>query len=210
MKPTSARWLLLIVTVVAVALPLAAVASRSRFRAVRSLKARLLGARLLGDRGVDFQSGPADCGPTALRAVLALRGIRVPETARPANRGRVGWSPSEIVAASIGDGLYASAARTAPSGIVALELPAIALLGTHYVVIEARTSDGGFIVIDPDLGRMQAGIDYLDRDWTGQVVVFPQPKPNDHLRSDAAVPERHRSHAGTEATINNPQRSLHA
>jgi hypothetical protein len=193
MNTTAARRLLTVVAAIAVAVPFTAAATRSRFRPVRSLKAQFLGARLLADEGVELQSGRSDCGPTALRAVLALRGIHVRETATV---GRAGWSPAQIVAASIRAGVYASAVRMPRFRIASLELPAIALLGTHYVLIERRTAGGDFIVIDPDLGRLQAGIDYLHRDWTDHVVIFPVANHDNNLRPEVAAPERHSAAAG--------------
>jgi hypothetical protein len=173
MNKNFARMLLLLCAIVVAGVPLTAAALRSRLRPVRSLKAHFLGGSLLPDQGVELQQGPADCGPAALRIVFALRGVRVSDETRPVNRGRAGWSVSQIVAASREAGMEAARARIPPAGIATMPLPAIALLGTHYVVIERRAPGGHFIVVDPGLGRMKAGIDYLIRDWTGHVVIFP-------------------------------------
>jgi ABC-type bacteriocin/lantibiotic exporter with double-glycine peptidase domain len=134
----------------------------------------------------------------------------VTDSTRPVNRSRSGWSLSQIATASRDAGLNATVVRIPRERIPALELPAIALLGTHYVVIERRTSDGGFIVIDPDIGRMKAGIGYLTRDWTGHVVIFPQTFIESNLRSHASAPDRHLRRMKSEATTATDQRSCHA
>ncbi len=196
LNKNAARTALLLSAILIAAVPLTAAALRSRLRPVRSLKVHFLGGRLLADAGMEFQQGTADCGPTALRNVLALQGIRVSGHVRPANRGRAGWSPSQIVAASRAAGLSAATTQISKDRIATISAPAIVLLGTHYVVLERRTSGGGFIVIDPDLGRIQAGIDYMARNWTGYVVVFPTSSTQSNLRSDASAPERHHGRTG--------------
>ena len=197
---TAARTLLLLAAFTVAAVPLTATVLRSRLRPVRSMKAYFLGGQLLSDSGVELQEGPADCGPAALRAVFALRGVAVTESTQPVNYGRTGWSPSQIVAASHEAGLDAKALQVPQDRIDALVLPAIALIGTHYVVLERRTPGGGVIVIDPDLGRMQAGSRYLTRDWTGHVVIFPQSPKESNLRFNASGPDRHLGRIVGEAT----------
>ena len=135
-----------------------------------------------------------------VRSMKALRGVAVTESTRPVNYGRTGWSPSQIVAASHEAGLDAKALQVPQDRIDALVLPAIALIGTHYVVLERRTPGGGVIVIDPDLGRMQAGSRYLTRDWTGHVVIFPQSPKESNLRFNASGPDRHLGRIVGEAT----------
>lgn len=192
---------LLAVTVTAAGVPLAAAVLRSHIRIVRSARAAMLGARLLGDDGVQLQQGARDCGPTALRAVLALRGLAVPQELRRPVMGRVGWSPEEIVAASGRAGLPASARKLPLRELANAEFPLIVLLGTHYVVIEERMSGGAMTVFDPDLGRLRVAADYLERDWTGHVVAFHPPSVL-NLRSSGSAPERHFSAAGAMVPVN--------
>lgn len=90
------------------------------------------------------------------------------------------------MAASRETGLDARVIKISSSKIPELEPPLIALLGTHYIVIESRLPDGRFIIVDPDLGRMEAGTSYLIRDWTGYVVSFPM-----SYKSRASAPARH-------------------
>jgi ABC-type bacteriocin/lantibiotic exporter with double-glycine peptidase domain len=164
---------------------LAGVSLRSQWRPVRRLKAHFLGARLLSDKGVVFQSGPADCGPTALQTIAALHNRRFVNQSA-ASRFTSGWTPEQLVTASREMGLDARIIKVPPSKIPELEPPLIALLGTHYIVVESRLPDGRFIIVDPDLGRMEAGAGYLIRDWTGNVVAFPS-----SYKSRASAPARH-------------------
>jgi len=158
---------------------------RSHVRVIRATRAFFLGGRLLSDGSIVLQTGPRDCGPTALQHVLRIQGMKhVPVM----TAGMTGWTPQQIVAAARRAGIPAIDSDIPLQNLSSLGLPSIALLGTHYVVIEQRDRSG-YIVFDPDLGRMRVGEPYFARDWTGHVVLFSNTRVPLAL---AKAPERHR------------------
>lgn len=148
--------------------------SRSRIRILRVARARFLGGVLLQDDGVIFQNGRADCGPTALR--MACRQLRIPDAR--ADETLLGsespWGASifELAERSRSAGLGPT---LTPAGFRALErtkLPAIVLLGTHFVLLESRPSASELIVLDPSIGRYLIPASRLTHELRGLILSF--------------------------------------
>jgi ABC-type bacteriocin/lantibiotic exporter with double-glycine peptidase domain len=177
--------LLALIALIAIGLVSVAALGRSHARVIRATRAFFLGGRLLSDRSIVLQTGPRDCGPTALQHVMRIQGMkRTPAMAV----GMSGWTPQEIVAAARRAGIPAIDSDIPLQRLSNLGLPSIALMGTHYVVIEQRDANG-YIVFDPDIGRMRVGEPYFARDWTGHVVLFSNTRVP---LAPAKAPERHR------------------
>lgn len=176
---SSLHWRILLVTALA-ALVTAAVAPSvlaSRQRVLRHVRAWALGSQLLEDRGVVFQANDVTCGHACL--MTALRRLRreiPPDLVELAGRARVGLTAPELVALSRQVGLPARAlavpANCLERALVQIPLPSIALVGTHYVLIEEPPSAGFLVVVDPAIGRMRTPIARLVRQWRGVMVVL--------------------------------------
>ncbi len=149
----------------------------SRQRPVRSLRAWALGAELLDDRDVMFQTTNADCGHAALMMVLRHHGRRIPAALLDeASTARWGLTIGQLVERGNAAGLTATAVRV-PGVCIRrvferIRLPAIVLLGTHYVVVESRPTGAFLTVVDPGVGRLRAPLAMLENDWREVVVAF--------------------------------------
>lgn len=111
--------------------------------------------------------------------MTALRRLRreiPPDLVELAGRARVGLTAPELVALSRQVGLPARAlavpANCLERALVQIPLPSIALVGTHYVLIEEPPSAGFLVVVDPAIGRMRTPIARLVRQWRGVMVVL--------------------------------------
>ncbi len=173
------RWRMWLAAAVATLVVLAMVPplAASRQRAVRHVRAWVLGAQLLDDRGVVFQTNDANCGHACLINALALFGRQVPrELLARAAHARVGLTVGELTALSIRFGLPATMLHVPFDCLerspAVLSMPSIALVGTHYLLIERRSDDGLVTFIDPAVGRMRAPLSVLEREWRGAMVVL--------------------------------------
>lgn len=150
----------------------------ARQRPLRHVRAWGIGAQLLSDRDVLFQKTDADCGHTALMMVLErFRKTIPPDLARAAMSDRIGLSLDELVVRSIAADLpariHAVHTRCLAPALSRVTLPAVALMGSHYVVIETPVdASGRLTIIDPGLGRMHMPIDPLHRGWRGYLITF--------------------------------------
>lgn len=149
----------------------------SRYRAIRHLRAWAAGAVLLDDSGVVFQANRADCGHTCLIMVLQRFGRLVPAgLVDAARRADIGLTVAELVSLGRTAGLTPRFHRV-PTGCVRralglVSLPAIALVGSHYVLLDGPPVDGFITVVDPALGRLLAPIELLEREWRQALVTF--------------------------------------
>ena len=168
----------------------------SRHRAIRHVRAWGLGAVLLDDAGVIFQSNRADCGHTCLMIALGrLRQPVPPDLFQLARRATVGLSVAELVTLARASGLSPRFHRV-PTTCVrrALRLvapPAIVLVGTHYLVLDGPLIDGVVTVIDPALGRLRAPIEILEQEWRQALVTFTA-----ESTPDAACPQNTQHQGG--------------
>ena len=150
----------------------------ARQRPLRHLRAWAMGAALLDDRGVLFQRTDADCGHTALMMVLDRFRKAIPlELVRAAKTDRYGLSLDDIAARSLASDLPARIhpVRTEclASTLSHVALPAIALVGNHYVVVEKPVdASGRLTIIDPALGRLSLPLDPISRGWRGYLITF--------------------------------------
>ncbi len=176
-----ARIALALATIIGVSLPILGSVMRSDWRVVRKLRARWRGATLLSDNGVRLQRDRTNCGQTALRSALELLHRPIPRPWLLAPR-EIGLSLDEIIDLSVQEGTPARQVRGGVEVLDSVQLPAVALVGTHYVTVAHRITGGGFIVLDPGIGRLLVSRDYLQQDWRGFLVVFdsggsPLPRP---------------------------------
>lgn len=100
-----------------------------------------------------------------------------PDLRRAASNDRIGLSLDELVGRSIAAGLPARIqavdTRCLAPALSRVTLPAVALMGSHYVVIEtAIDASGRLTIVDPGLGRMHMPIDPLQRGWRGYLITF--------------------------------------
>lgn len=150
----------------------------SRQRPLRHLRAWAIGATLLDDRGVLFQRTDADCGHTALMIVLDRFRKAVPiELVRAAKTDRYGLSIDDIKARSIAADLSARIepvrADCLADTLSRVPLPAIALVGNHYIVVEQPVDASGRVtIIDPALGRLRLPLEPLSEGWRGYLITF--------------------------------------
>jgi ABC-type bacteriocin/lantibiotic exporter with double-glycine peptidase domain len=111
-----------------------------------------------------------------MMALLRLRREIPLDLVELAGRARVGLTARELVALSQRIGLPARILAI-PAGcleqvLAQISLPSIALVGTHYILIEEPPSAGVLVVVDPAIGRMRTPIARLARQWRGVMVVL--------------------------------------
>lgn len=145
-------------------------------RIARSSRARLMGMALLDDRGVVRQQNRADCGPAALLYVLRHRTGLPPLEELVTRTGTRDWGISAEGLARLARelGVDSHVQRVSFETFERHPRPAIALLSTHFVVLENREANGSFTVMDPGLGRVLVPQARVRDRWRGVVVVFPE------------------------------------
>jgi ABC-type bacteriocin/lantibiotic exporter with double-glycine peptidase domain len=150
----------------------------SRQRVVREVRAWALGGTLLSDDGVLFQSNDANCGHTAVMMVLLHHGVTVPlSLLQEARTAAVGLAVADVAERAERAGLPGTILHVPRDCLIerafeALPLPAIALVGTHFIVLETPPVDGAVTVIDPGIGRMRWPVERLAKEWRSAVVAF--------------------------------------
>jgi ABC-type bacteriocin/lantibiotic exporter with double-glycine peptidase domain len=141
------------------------------------VRAWLIGAVLLDDSGVILQTNRADCGHTCLMIALRRFGRPIPAgLAAAARRAEIGLSVTELISFGRLAGLTPRFHRV-PTACVRralglVSIPAIALVGPHYLVLDGPPIDGFITVIDPALGRLRMPIERLEREWRQALVTF--------------------------------------
>lgn len=141
------------------------------------LKAWALESDLLADDGVMFQSNAANCGHVALMMVLRRLGHAIPiPLIDRAGGARWGLSAADLARESREAGLSASVLEIddvcLERALAKLPMPAVALLGTHFVVIERRPESGVVGIIDPSLGRLRMPLGVVQREWRDVLIAF--------------------------------------
>lgn len=154
----------------------------SKQRPLRWLKAWALESELLADTGVIFQTTASNCGHSALIMILRHLGRPVPmDLIDRAGSARWGLSVAELVRESHAAGVPA---RVRVVDVACLEralarvpVPAVALLGTHFVVVEGRPQSGTLAIIDPGLGRLRMPMRIVRREWRDALITFGDERP---------------------------------
>lgn len=169
------RFLLLLVAAFTLMASSAPLVLASRSRVLREIRAWALDAVLLDDRGVIFQTSRVNCGHTCLIMALAQKNVPVPVSLiREAQLTKAGLTAAEVAqrarAAGVPAALVQVPVTCLEQALLQMPLPAIALVGTHYVLITGRPDAGAVTLIDPSIGRMKRRLDSLSRNWRGAVV----------------------------------------
>jgi hypothetical protein len=93
-----------------------------------------------------------------------------------ARRAEIGLSVAELIALGKAAGLTPRLHRVPVPclrrTLGLISLPAIALVGPHYVLLDGPPIDGFITVIDPALGRLLAPIELIEREWRQALVTF--------------------------------------
>lgn len=149
----------------------------SHHRTARHVRAWLIGAELLDDSNVVFQTNRADCGHTCLMIALRRFGRPVPDSlVTAARRAVIGLSVAELISLGRHVGLAPRFHRVPTvcvrSALGLVSTPAIALVGPHYLVLDGPPIGGFIIVIDPALGRLRLPIERLEQEWRQALVTF--------------------------------------
>jgi len=171
------RFLLALALVALLAAAVAPSLLASRQRAIRHVRAWAFGSQLLEDQGVVFQANDAMCGHACLMTALLRLGRDIPpDLLEQAARAQVGLTARELVALSHQVGLPAQLLAVPVAclerALSRISLPSIALVGTHYLLVERPSTPGFVVVVDPAVGRLRAPIARLAREWRGAIVVL--------------------------------------
>ncbi len=122
----------------------------------------------------------SDGGHAALIAMLRRMGKPVPgDLLKDASQKAARITVAEMAFRSAQAGLPAVIlpvpVRCLRPALATIPLPAIALVGERYVIIESRPAAGVATLVDPRAGRVRAPLATLDRDWKDAVVTFGVP-----------------------------------
>jgi ABC-type bacteriocin/lantibiotic exporter with double-glycine peptidase domain len=142
---------------------------------IRQLRARMIGARYLGEKGVVLQSKGNDCGAASLKMILTAHGIEcnISELASDLHLMPQGTSMLNLRLASVKHGVIARSWSIRPDDLRRLPLPAIAFIyGNHFVVIRRLIAPNILEVDDPALGKLQWPTRSFQRYWTGATLIF--------------------------------------
>lgn len=141
----------------------------------KPIRARLRGARFIGDDQVQLQKGRNYCGAAALKMVLAAHGIdrSMDDLLRRLRMTRQGTTLLDLRLTSTDAGLPARSWALGESHLRQLPVPAIAFVdGNHFVVIRRLLDPRTLEVDDPALGRLRWPIAAFGRHWRGETLVF--------------------------------------
>lgn len=133
-----------------------------------------------------LQSEAAECGLACLAMVSSLHGRprSLSELRRILPAGRTGLTLQQLIAAAQSLDFSARALRLEPQDLPELRTPCILHwdLG-HYVVLHKRCR-GGWLILDPAVGRRRVGVEEMDRRFSGVALELtptaafkPQPAP---------------------------------
>jgi ABC-type bacteriocin/lantibiotic exporter with double-glycine peptidase domain len=157
---------------------------RANPEAGKALRARLAGARYLGEQGVVLQQHMSDCGAACLKMVFAARGIErdLAQLELAARTTQTGATLLNLRLAAEQHGVPAKAWSLTPDDLARAPLPAIAFVGgDHYVVVRSFIEDDVLEIDDPAIGKLRWPMKAFRRKWSGETLVFdpawtpPQP-----------------------------------
>lgn len=146
-------------------------------RIARQYRAWRLGALLLADPQDARQRESSDCGPAALAYVLKRRGLAVglDHVKNVMTVRFVGVSARQLVEGSALFGVRARATRLPLDAVRSLNAPVLALVGSHWVVLERPLDETHVEVFDPALGRLLMPIARMRPSWRDIAVTFDTP-----------------------------------
>lgn len=116
-----------------------------------------------------LQSEASECGLACLAMVSALHGreIGLSELRRRMPAGRSGLSLQQLMRVAQTIDLSARALRLEPQDLPDLKMPCILHWDlSHYVVVQRRTR-GGWLILDPAVGRRRVATDEVHRRFSG-------------------------------------------
>jgi ABC-type bacteriocin/lantibiotic exporter with double-glycine peptidase domain len=143
--------------------------------ALQKIHAWMMGARFIADNGVVLQLHDNDCGPAALKMILADRGIerRLSDLASDLRLTPRGTSMLNLRLESTKLGVPAKSWMVQPKELPRVPLPAIAFIKKHhFVVIRKFIAPKVLEVDDPALGRLHWPLGAFQRVWSGETLVF--------------------------------------
>jgi ATP-binding cassette, subfamily B, bacterial len=135
----------------------------------------MMGARLIAGDGVVLQQQDNDCGPAALKMILADRGIerRLPDLTSDLQLTSLGTSMLNLRLESTRMGVPAKSWTVQPKDLPRVPLPAIAFINKrHFVVIRKFIAPKVLEVDDPALGRLHWPLGAFQKVWSGETLVF--------------------------------------
>jgi ABC-type bacteriocin/lantibiotic exporter with double-glycine peptidase domain len=142
---------------------------------LKTVRAWMVGARLMSDNEAVLQLHGNDCGPAALKTILAGRGIERPlsDLASDLRLTPQGTSMLNLRLISTKLGVPAKSWIVQPKDLPRVPLPAIAFVNkNHFVVIQRFVAPEILEVDDPALGRLHWPIRAFQRFWSGETLVF--------------------------------------
>ena len=157
------------------ALPLSIPHLNQQRQMFKRFRARMVGARLIGDKDVVLQTRGNDCGAASLKMILAAHGIEcsMSDLSYELRLTPRGTSMLDLRLVSFKRGVPAKAWAIQPTDLRRIPLPAIAFVNRdHFVVIRRFVAPDVLEVDDPALGRLQWPTRAIQRVWSGETLVF--------------------------------------
>jgi ABC-type bacteriocin/lantibiotic exporter with double-glycine peptidase domain len=142
---------------------------------LKKVHAWMMGARFIACNGVVLQLQDNDCGPAALKMILADRGIecRLSDLACDLRLTPRGTSMMNLRLESTKLGVPAKSWTVQLKDLPRVPLPAIAFINKHhFVVIRKFIAPKVLEVDDPALGRLHWPLGAFQRVWSGETLVF--------------------------------------
>jgi ABC-type bacteriocin/lantibiotic exporter with double-glycine peptidase domain len=143
--------------------------------ALKRVHAWMIGARLVADGDVILQRHDNDCGPAALKTILAGHGIerRLSDLTSDLYLTPQGTSMLKLRILSAKMGVPAKSWTVQSSDLPHVPLPAIAFINkNHFVVIRRFVAPKILEVDDPALGRLHWPLRAFQRVWSGETLIF--------------------------------------
>jgi hypothetical protein len=111
-----------------------------------------------------------------MNALLRLGREVPPSVVETAMHARIGVTVAELVSLASTAGLTPTIHRVPTTcirrALDVASLPAVALVGPHYLLLEERPLAGFMTIIDPALGRLRVPVSMLERQWRNVLVTF--------------------------------------
>jgi hypothetical protein len=142
---------------------------------LKRMRAWIAGARFIAEDGVVLQLHHNDCGPAALKMILAGHGIecRLADLAAGLQLTPQGASMQSLRLVSTQLGVPAKSWRVRPDDLSRVPFPAIAFINNnHFVVIRRLIAPKVLEVDDPALGRLHWPLGAFQRVWSGETLIF--------------------------------------
>jgi len=157
------------------ALPLSISFLKQHREMFKRVRAGMIGARFVSDKGVVLQSRGNDCGAASLKMILEARGIEysMPDLVSELRLTPRGTSMLNLRLVAGKLGAPAKAWAIKPRDLRRIPLPAIAFVNQdHFIVIRRMVAPDVLEVDDPALGKLQWPMRAFQRAWSGETLVF--------------------------------------